>query len=58
VYFDSVTVNGHTYYVNKSFYPQTISYSGDWITIHFQLNGNTTQTDFDVWGDKFKVVYY
>jgi hypothetical protein len=58
VYFDTVTVNGHKYYVNKSFYPKTVDYSGNWITLHFQLNGNSTQTDFDVWGDKFNVSYW
>jgi hypothetical protein len=58
VYFDAVTVNGHKYYVNKSFYPTTVSYTGNWITLHFQLNGNKTQTDFDVWGDKFNVSYW
>ena len=58
VYFDAVTVNGHKYYVNKSVYPTTVSYSGNWITLHFQLNGNKTQTDFDVWGDKFNVSYW
>jgi len=58
IYFDAVTVNGHRYYVGKSFYPKSLSYSGNWITIHFQLNGNRTQTDFDVWGDKFKVSYW
>jgi hypothetical protein len=58
VYFDTVTVNGHKYYVNKSFYPKSVSYSGNWITLHFQLNGNKTQTDFDVWGDRFQVSYW
>jgi hypothetical protein len=58
IHFTAVTVNGHKYYVNKTFYPKSVSYSGNWITVHFQLNGNKSATDFDVWGDKFSLNYW
>lgn len=58
VYFDAITVNGHKYYVNRSVYPKALSYSGHWITVHFQLNGDKSGTDFDAWGDRFTLSYW
>lgn len=57
-YFDAVTTNGHKYYVNRSVYPASTSSSANLVSIHFQLNGNKTATDFDVWGDRFQLTYW
>lgn len=52
--FVSITVNGQKHYANKSFYPQAKSGDGS-IGIHFQLNGNSTQTDYTTYADKMKL---
>lgn len=57
VYFDAVTVNGRKYYVNKSFYPATAA-SGNFVTVHFQLNGGKSGAAVDAWGDEFKLTYW
>jgi hypothetical protein len=58
VYFDSITINGTKHYVNKSVYPKTMSSSSNSVTVHFQLNGDKSATDFDVWGDQFSLNYW
>ena len=58
VYFDAVTVNGHKYYVNFSCYPKIVDYSGNWVTIHFQLNGDKVQTPFNTWANKINLTYW
>jgi hypothetical protein len=58
VVFVSITDNGQKYYLNKSFYPKSMSTSSSSVTMHFQLNGDRYQTDYQVWGDKFKVTYW
>jgi hypothetical protein len=55
--FVSITINGKKYYVSKSFYPQA-NYSGTAVGIHFQLNGNSSQTDYSVWADRFSLKYW
>lgn len=52
--FVSITVNGQKHYVNKSFYPQA-NKTGESVGIHFQLNGNSSQTDYTVYADKMKL---
>jgi hypothetical protein len=56
--FVSFTVNGVKHYVNKTFSPKTVTTTTSWVTFHFQLNGGSTQKDFSVWGDKFKLTYW
>ena len=56
--FVSLTVNGVKHYLNKAFYPLQMGTSSNGVKMHFQLNGNATQTDYSVWGDKFSVSYW
>jgi hypothetical protein len=58
VVFVSITDGGQKYYLNKSFNPKSMSSSNNAVTMHFQLNGDRNQTDYSVWGDKFKVTYW
>lgn len=55
MYFDTITINGHKYYVNHSSYPKYMGGSSNWVTVHFQLNGNKSQTPFSVWGNEFQL---
>jgi len=55
--FVSITLNGTKHYVNKSFYPQS-SVTGSSVGIHFQLNGNSTETNYSVYTDKMKLTYW
>lgn len=55
--FVSITVNGTKHYVNKSFYPQAKSASGS-VGVHFELNGNSSQSDYMVWMDEMKLTYW
>jgi hypothetical protein len=52
-YFDKFIVDGQTYYINKSFYPQSTSNHG--ISTHFQLNMNRYADDYAVFVDKFNL---
>jgi hypothetical protein len=56
--FISFTLNGVKHYVNKTFSPKSVSTTTSWVTFHFQLNGGSTQKDFSIWGDKFKLTYW
>ncbi|MDT8066562.1 MAG: hypothetical protein ROO76_00185 [Terriglobia bacterium] len=58
VLFVSITVNGKKYYVNRSYYPKSMSSSSSRVIIHYQLNGNKYQTDYSTWGNKFKLTYW
>ncbi len=58
VVFVSITVNGHKYYLNKSYYPKSMSTSNSQVIIHYQLNGNRYQTDYSAWGNQFKLTYW
>lgn len=58
VVFVSITVNGKKYYLNRSYYPRSMSNTSKSITVHFQLNGNAYQTDYLVWGDRFSLKYW
>ena len=48
--FVSVTVNGHTYYFNQTYWPRAASSSE--LNVAFQMDGNGTQTDYSVWLDR------
>ena len=58
VVFVSITVNGKKYYLNRSYYPKSMSTSSSRVIIHYQLNGNKYQTDYSTWGNKFKLTYW
>jgi hypothetical protein len=58
VVFVSITEDGQKHYVNKSFYPSPLSSYGASINIHFQLNGDRYETDYQVWADKLTVTYW
>lgn len=58
VVFVSISENGQKHYLNKSFYPKSMSSSNSSVNIHFQLNGDRYQTDYSVWADKLKVSYW
>ncbi len=50
--FVSISVDGETYYVNKSFNPNTSSSGSNGnITVHYQLDGNTNQTSYNAYLD-------
>jgi hypothetical protein len=51
--FLTFVVDGHTYYINKSFGPQSTSNHG--ISTHFQLNMNSAADDYSVWLDKYLI---
>jgi hypothetical protein len=58
VIFVSISDNGKKHYLNKSFYPKSMSTSSSSVTTHFQLNGDRYQRDYSAWADKFKVTYW
>lgn len=58
VVFVSVTINGKKYYINRSYYPKSMSTSSSRVIIHYQLNGNQYETDYSTWGNKFKLTYW
>jgi hypothetical protein len=48
--FVSVTVNGHTYYFNRTFWPQNSNARE--LNVAFQMDGNSSQTNYSVWLDR------
>jgi len=58
VTFVAISINGQRHYINKSFGPRKESSTSSSVTVHFQLNGDRYQTDYAVWGDKFKAVFW
>jgi hypothetical protein len=55
--FVSITVNGKKTYLNKGFWPRS-NHAGTSTGIHFQLNGNSTQTDYSVWADRLSFKHW
>jgi hypothetical protein len=55
--FISITVDGNKHYVNRSFSPQKQKSSNS-VGIHFQLDGNATQSDYKVWTDCITLTYW
>lgn len=58
VVFVAITINGQRHYLNQAFGPRKMSTTSSSVTVHFQLNGDKYQTDYQVWGDKFKAVFW
>ncbi len=50
--FVAFSVNGQTYYINKSFSPQPKSGTNGAISVHYQLDGNSAKTAFSTWIDQ------
>jgi hypothetical protein len=46
----SLTIDGVKHYINKSFGPE--SYSENGMSVRYQINGNSTETDYSAWVDK------
>lgn len=55
IHYISLTLNGHTYYINQTFAPRIAPSSWGGLTTHFQLNGDSNQDDYSVWVDKYSV---
>ncbi len=53
--FVSITVDGQTWYINKSFKPYATSGTNGNITIHYQLDGNSTQTSYNAYLDELSL---
>ena len=51
--FDSITVNGVTHTINKSFNPRTSTWANSF-GVHFQMNGDRSGTSYYVWIDNLK----
>jgi hypothetical protein len=58
VLYQSITLNGVTRDINRTFPPYTAP--SDWygITINFQMDGNKTQTPYSVKVDKLNFTYW
>src|SRR5207245_8407426 len=54
--FIAITLNGNKHYVNRSFSPKSSSVSE--INVAFQMDGNSTMTDYSTWLDKVKLTYW
>jgi hypothetical protein len=55
--FVAITLNGKKSYVNKSFYPKAQSGDGS-VGVHFEVNGNSTQADYNTWIDNVSFYYW
>lgn len=56
--FVAITVNGHKYYINKSFKPQKMSGNSGDIGVHYQLDGNSSKTSYSAWVDKWSLTIW
>jgi hypothetical protein len=58
VLYQSITLNGVTHDINRTFAPYTAP--ADWygITVKFQMDGNKTQTPYSVKVDKLNFTYW
>ena len=54
--FIAITLNGNKHYVNRAFSPKSSSVSE--INVAFQMDGNSTMTDYSTWLDKVKLTYW
>jgi hypothetical protein len=54
--FVTVTINGHKYYLNRSYSPKASSITS--LNVAFQMDGNRYQTDYSTWLDKVNLKYW
>src|SRR5512146_1903866 len=52
--FIAVTLNGKKSYINRSYYPRSVSASE--LNTAFQMDGNGTMTDYSTWIDKMQLI--
>src|SRR4051812_24027808 len=55
IHYISLTVNGSKHYINKTVYARRAPSDWNGLTTHVQLNGDSKQTDYSVWIDRYKV---
>jgi hypothetical protein len=55
IHYISLTVNGTKHYINKTVYARKAPSDWNGLTTHVQLNGDSKQTDYSVWIDRYKV---
>jgi hypothetical protein len=55
--FVSIAINGQTFYVNKSFLPESTSTNGS-IGVHFQMDGNISQTAYSAWVSEMNLTVF
>ena len=54
----ALVINGQTYYINRAVGPTPLSSPAYGVTVRFQLNGDASETDYSVWGDRFSLTYW
>ena len=54
--FVTISINGHKYYLNRSYSPKASSITS--LNVAFQMDGNRYQTDYSTWLDKVNVKYW
>lgn len=57
LHYVSITYNGVTHYINRYINSRPHSYSSS-VSIDFQMDGDSHQTDYSVWLDKVNLSYY
>jgi hypothetical protein len=57
LHYVSITYNGVTHYINR-YIASRASSSGNWVSVDFQMDGDSKQTDYSVWLDKVNLSYY
>lgn len=56
VYYVSITLNGHKYYVNRNY--SSVSNGANDINVAFQMDENGSATPYNAWLDKVKLTYW
>lgn len=56
VKFVSVTINGATHYINRTYAPK--STSGQQLNVAFQMDGNRSMTSYDAWLENVSLKYW
>lgn len=57
LHYVSITYNGVTHYINR-YIASRASSSGNWVSVDFQMDGDSKQTAYSVWLDKVNLSYY
>ena len=56
LHYISVALDGVKHYLDKYYYPTNTSYSA--VTVNYQMDGNSTMTDYSTWLDTFNLHYW
>jgi hypothetical protein len=54
----SLTIDGNKHYLNKTMYARSCPSGWAGVTTHIQLNGDSKQTDYSLWADKWSVTLW